>query len=472
MTADRGVVADGANSRRRFTIAYAGLAIVVIVAVAFLVNTVRSYDRASRQEDELWRPGQVAARDLFAYAVDQETGQRGYVLTGDRQFLAPYTEGKTGSDAAISTLESVFASDSQLSGLVEQVGADLSNWRSQAAQPEIAAADISLAQARAMVAEGNGKVLFDQFRTDLKQLVAVVDARSAVVTSQRNTAFRAVVVTAAIAIATIIASALLILYLSRRWIGQLRVAQQRLRDTIATLQLGLLPNEVPQLDNVAVAVAYLPATDDLEVGGDFYDISTPSEGSVAITVGDVCGHDVDAAVITGLVRNTISAASAHLEDPSEVLDWANRALRHRSRDTRYVTVAQAHLDHTSNTLRLALAGHPPPILIPANGDPPHEIGASGTLLGVLASPTITTVEVPLKDGDQVLFYTDGLTENTRPRLATEELLALVARSSASTAIETKANLLDNYHAYELGESRDDVAIVVVQLVAEDVPTRG
>ncbi len=239
--------------------------------------------------------------------------------------------------------------------------------------------------------------------------------------------------TAAIAIATIIASALLILYLSRRWIGQLRVAQQRLRDTIGTLQLGLLPNEVPQLDNVAIAVAYLPATDDLEVGGDFYDISTPSEGSIAITVGDVCGHDVVAAVITGLVRNTISAASAHLDDPSEVLDWANRALRQRSRDTRFVTVAQAHLDHTSNTLRLALAGHPRPILIPGNGDPPREIGAAGTLLGVLASPAITTVDVPVNDGDQVLFYTDGLTENTRPRLTTEELLALIVRSTADTA---------------------------------------
>ncbi len=60
MTAEGGVVADGANPPRRFAVVYAGLAIVVIVAVTFLVNTVRTYDRASRQEDELWHPGQVA----------------------------------------------------------------------------------------------------------------------------------------------------------------------------------------------------------------------------------------------------------------------------------------------------------------------------------------------------------------------------------------------------------------------------
>lgn len=455
---------DEFRLRRRFALAYAGLTIVVAVGAAFLVGTVRHRDAAVAREDRLWRPGQVATRDLLGFAVDQETGQRGYVLTGDPKFLEPYTSGLAGSDAKLELLHELFDSEPELAGLVQSVEDDLAAWRAQAAEPEIAAARDSLTDAQRMVAEGPGRGMFEQFRNDVQQLVAAIDTRSDDVIDERNRAFRTVVLAAGFSIAALVASALLILFLSRRWISRLRTTQERLRGTIGTLQAGLLPSTVPQLDRIAIAVGYLPASDDLEVGGDFYDISDRADDTIAITIGDVCGHDVAAAVLTGVVRHTISAAFMHVDDPSEVLEWANRAVNEQSTEARFVTVAHGHLDTASNRLLLALAGHPHPILIPGDGRPPIEIGASGTLLGVTASLDISTVAVQLHDDDQVLFFTDGLTENSRPRLGTDDLLALIARSRARTAELTVARLLENYEHLELRASRDDIALVVIQPV--------
>ena len=127
------------------------------------------------------------------------------------------------------------------------------------------------------------------------------------------------------------------------------------------------------------------------------------EGMVNISIGDVSGHDIHAAVITSLVRHTLNAAGQHLDDPAEVLRWANKALVAQVEDGRFVTAAHGQFRPATETapaiLHLALAGHPQPILIPANGGRPREIGEPATLLGVAEAPTLTTTRTELAGGD-------------------------------------------------------------------------
>ena len=123
------------------------------------------------------------------------------------------------------------------------------------------------------------------------------------------------------------------------------------------------------------------------------------QGMVNISIGDVSGHDIHAAVITSLVRHTLNAAGQHLDDPAEVLCWANKALSAQVEVGRFVTAAHGQFRPATETvpavLHLALAGHPQPILIPANGGSPREIGEPGTLLGVAEAPTLTTTRTEL-----------------------------------------------------------------------------
>lgn len=453
---------DGRGLRRPLLLGYFGLCVVLVVGAVFLTSTIRERDRAVEHDDEVFRPGQVAARDLLGFAVDQETGQRGYLLTGDPSYLDPYELGRAGSTDRLTTLTGLFGDDAELSQAVERVGAALATWQREAAEPEILAAGTSLDEARRLVVEGNGKQLFDEFRTELQRLVDTIDTRSSAVQVQRNRAFRSVVLAAAVATGAVIALATLTLALSRVWISRLAATQRRLRSTVGTLQAGLVPQVVPVLDHAQVAVGYEPATDDLEIGGDFYGVVQVSDATLAITIGDVCGHDVAAAVLTGMVRHTISAACAHVPDPAEVLRWANQAIVATDHGGRFVSVAHAHLDTPTGVLRLALGGHPRPILLPGNDDPAREIGGRGMLLGITNDLVTETVTVMLQPGDQVLFYTDGLFENSQPRLDPDALLRMTEHSRGDSAAATVANLLDRYRRLSLRASRDDLAVAVLR----------
>ena len=453
--------------RNRFVRVYAALTIVIIVGAALVLLAVRDRNRAADGEDQLWRPGQIAAVEVLTAVVDQETGVRGFVITGDEKFLEPYTAGRQRSIKTLEDLRVLFRDQVAIRGLVDTVATRLSVWQTQVAEPQIAAARTDLATARALVAEGSSTPTLDQVRNSLADLSAAIDRRWADSNDQSASAFTSVLGTAIIAAAIFAAVAVLLLNRSRRWLTQAQTLEVRLRSTITTIQGSLLPATVPEIDHVAVAVAYRPASSDVDVGGDFYDINSSPAGLVTISVGDVCGHDIHAAVVTGLVRHTINAASQHLIDPADVLRWANQAMNSNNTDGRFVSAAHAHLHPLGSDggalLDIVLAGHPFPILVPIDGGEPREIGVAGTLLGIVSDPSLTTARIILIPGDQVVFYTDGLTENSDPRLTSEDLLAFVNRARGATAADTQAHLIDLYDQLIRRDRHDDVVVVVIQL---------
>jgi DNA-binding response OmpR family regulator len=231
----------------------------------------------------------------------------------------------------------------------------------------------------------------------------------------------------------------------------------REHDLALTLQRSLLPQTVPALPGYDLAVRYVPASDIAEIGGDFYEVVRFGDTAM-IAVGDVGGHSLHAATVMAELRHATRAylADAHL--PAAVLDRVNQ-LMCRLMPGETATMCLLSLDLAEGVVRLANAGHPPPLLRTAEGM--RAITDHSPLLGIQVRPAIE-VELRLMPGDVLLLYTDGLIEQ-RGETFDDSLVRL-----AAAATETEADL----EAYasrllrEVGpaEPADDVAMVAVRRV--------
>lgn len=234
-----------------------------------------------------------------------------------------------------------------------------------------------------------------------------------------------------------------------------------------TLQASLLPRALPCVPGVDLAGRFESGAQGVEVGGDFYDAFALGEGAWGIAIGDVCGKGVDAAALTALARHTIRAAAHACASPAEVLGALNRAVLDESRAGQFLTAVFARLEALDGggfRLALACGGHPPPVVIDAEGRR-LELTCTGTLLGVIADPHITDTELDLEPGDSVLLYTDGLTEAEAPvrTMSTADVAALLAEVRADSAAQTAQAALSRAIAAGGGETRDDIALLVLQV---------
>jgi serine phosphatase RsbU (regulator of sigma subunit) len=183
------------------------------------------------------------------------------------------------------------------------------------------------------------------------------------------------------------------------------------------LQRGLLPPALPSVPGVDVAVAYRPAAED--VGGDFYDLWPLAGGLWGFAVGDVCGIGPDAASLNGAARATLRALSITAAEPADWLRGLNATLLlggdEGPQGERFCTVIAGtlRLDGEGAMLRLATGGHPPPILR-CPGSAPRPVRLSGTLVGAFDEVRIGAVDLRLEPGDQLVLYTDGVTDVRRP----------------------------------------------------------
>ncbi|MFF4247491.1 PP2C family protein-serine/threonine phosphatase [Streptomyces sp. NPDC001822] len=183
-------------------------------------------------------------------------------------------------------------------------------------------------------------------------------------------------------------------------------------DITQTLMRDLLPPRLHRVHGVEFAGGYQPAGARERVGGDFYDVhpgGTDAEPSLVV-LGDVCGKGLDAAVLTGKIRNTLQALTPMADDHVKMLQLLNGALLN-SHHTRFATLVLASVMRTENQVRLRLtsAGHPAPLVVRNDGSV-EEVITHGTLVGALPRIEAGTVEVHLQPGETCLLYTDGVTE--------------------------------------------------------------
>ena len=235
------------------------------------------------------------------------------------------------------------------------------------------------------------------------------------------------------------------------------------RHIAETLQLSLLPQVLVPPPGGHVTARYWPAGEASLIGGDFYDAFRVDANRWGVVIGDVCGKGIDAAAITGLVRHTVRAAARNATSPAEVLRDVHLALSDHQPSTFctvcfiFVTVAA----DGSQSLTVALGGHPSPVLRDAHGAV-REIGEPGSLLGIF-EPVLIDAMVPVAPGDTIVLYTDGLTDAPADQaVPIEELFELLA-AEGDEPVELLADSIRPLKRRRRPHgSNDDTAIVVLR----------
>ncbi|MFE2047380.1 SpoIIE family protein phosphatase [Streptomyces sp. NPDC059459] len=247
--------------------------------------------------------------------------------------------------------------------------------------------------------------------------------------------------------------------------------RDRLRTLATTLQRTLLPPALDDVPGLDVAAHYHIASVD-EVGGDFYDLFPLTQGTWGLFLGDVCGKGAAAAAITSLARYTLRAAAVYDPDPAAVLRNLNTVLNHEDNgfDPRFCTVIFGLLtpvgEQGAFRITLASGGHPPALLLRADGSADYLPTPGGQLVGALPDAHIATTTVRLDPGDTLLLYTDGLTEahTDQPggRYGDEALVDFARSLAPTTASGTVQALSDLLDALGTGVD-DDTAVLAINV---------
>lgn len=241
-------------------------------------------------------------------------------------------------------------------------------------------------------------------------------------------------------------------------------SERRAAALAETLQQTLIPHRPPDIDGLELSAEYRPAGDGAEVGGDFYDVFEIGPNDCVVAVGDVRGKGVEAATVTALARHTIRAAAVRESRPSAMLELLNEALL--ADKSGFCSVALIVLRRTSHGWEATACsgGHPLPYLARANQSP-HPFGTHGTVLGVIAEPSLTDKTTRLQNDDLLVLYTDGVTE-ARGELDQfgEDRLRNCIRKYMPSPKTITAGLLEEVLEFQAGYARDDIAIVVLKVV--------
>ncbi|MFD8544877.1 SpoIIE family protein phosphatase [Streptomyces sp. NPDC059649] len=225
-----------------------------------------------------------------------------------------------------------------------------------------------------------------------------------------------------------------------------------------SLQAGLLPTALPRIPGLDVAARYLPAGRVTDIGGDFYDLIHLGDRTAAAAIGDVQGHNVDAATLMGQVRTAVHATAG--APPGEVLARTNRLLT--DLDARLLTSClYVHLDLAEHRARMASAGHPPPLLRHPDGHTEILTLPPGLLLGIDPDTDYPMTEITLRPGSVLALYTDGLVEAPGGDIEEEiaELAGHLARSGPPP-METLADDLLRRTGLP-SPLHDDVALLLI-----------
>ena len=181
---------------------------------------------------------------------------------------------------------------------------------------------------------------------------------------------------------------------------------QRELETARRIQLSLLPRQIPEHPGLDIAARFAPVT---AVAGDIYDVVPLGSGSIGLFVADVSGHGIPAALVASMVKVAFAAEAGRADDPAAVLTAMNQTLC-RHLEHAYVTAVYAVVNTERQTLTIATAGHPPPLLH-SQGETSSLECEHGVMLGVFPDAQYRNLEVvPFAPGDRLLLYSDGVVE--------------------------------------------------------------
>jgi phosphoserine phosphatase RsbU/P len=234
------------------------------------------------------------------------------------------------------------------------------------------------------------------------------------------------------------------------------ITAQADRAAVVALQRSLVPSALPAVPGAELAARYVPGSG--AVGGDWYDVFTLPAGQVCVTVGDVAGSGLAAAVIMGRMRSALRAYALETTDPAEVLGRLDRKMQHFEPDA-LATVAYGVFEPGLDQIHVALAGHFPPVM--ARPGQPAELAdvQLGALIGAAPRAPRPVTTVPVPPGALLCLFTDGLVEH--PGEVIDEGLdrlceAVTAQSPEMACAAVMAALVGSEPA------RDDIALLMIR----------
>ncbi|MFD6182226.1 PP2C family protein-serine/threonine phosphatase [Streptomyces goshikiensis] len=231
----------------------------------------------------------------------------------------------------------------------------------------------------------------------------------------------------------------------------------------AALQREMLPASLPALPGLRTAARYAPARDGLDIGGDWYDGFPLPDGTVAFSIGDVQGHDVEAAAFMGQVRIGLRAVAAAAPDPGEVLSRANDLLLSMDREL-FATCSFLRFDPATWELESARAGHVPAVWATVDGEYGITLDDGGLPLGMLTGSGYPVTRRRLTAAGSLVLLTDGVVEGPSfpIEVGLDRVLRVVREAAGTDPDELAAEVMRV--ADSTGHS-DDAAVLVLSHAA-------
>lgn len=234
----------------------------------------------------------------------------------------------------------------------------------------------------------------------------------------------------------------------------------------ADIQLSILPDELPVLDDFNFGACILPAR---QVGGDFYDIFLLKDNQVGIVIGDVADKGVPSAIFMARAHALIMAEADLSVTSGEVMQAVNRHITRLQKSTQFVTVLYGILDLKTRIFSYARAGHEPPLLLHADGGVERLPHSPGMALGLWEKITLDERTILLPQGSTLLLFTDGMTDCRDPKgepFGLERIKEKMSELNHNNAQEICDGLLETLKKFQNGSKQDDdVTLVSIHTVA-------
>lgn len=236
--------------------------------------------------------------------------------------------------------------------------------------------------------------------------------------------------------------------------------QQRELDEARRIQRKLLPATVPQIDGWEIASSWQPAAG---VGGDCYDAIAFGRARLGLSIADVVGKGIPAALLMSNLQAAVRAFATDAAQPAELCHQVNRILCGHIAEGRFISFFYCIVDSDLGTMTFANAGHYPPILIRANGSV-ERLEPGGAVLGVFPDGAYDQGQVTIGSGDRVILFTDGITEARNAadeEFGEDRLIELARENRGCSAPALQARLSAAVATFTGGLFQDDATLIVM-----------
>jgi serine phosphatase RsbU (regulator of sigma subunit) len=249
-------------------------------------------------------------------------------------------------------------------------------------------------------------------------------------------------------------------------IDNARLYQQQ-KQFADTMQRSLLPSSRPVVAGLEVGEIYEPSAR-VEVGGDLYDFLALEDGRLAVVLGDVTGHGVDATADMAMAKFVFRSLAREHTEPSDFLAAANDVISSEIVSGKFISMSYVVVDGVAGTVAAASAGHPSPRLVLPDGTT-RPLEARGLVLGIDAGQEYVEVRAELPVGASLVLYTDGVVEARRDGelYGDERLDALLAARRDLPARALAAAVAEDAREFAGGDLFDDLAVVAIRRVPAD-----